>query len=150
MSTPAKPQRLFKKFVEVGRVVRILSGENKNKLAVIVEIIDQHRVLVEGPTTGVARAAIRLSNVDLTNFRVKTIRAASHGRLKKDIAKRDFLAAWNATHQAKRIAAEKVKAGLNDFEKFKARTIRRQKEAIEAKHLKTVLAAAKLAAKTQK
>lgn len=34
----------FKRYVEVGRVVLLLNGENKNKIAVIAEIIDQNKV----------------------------------------------------------------------------------------------------------
>lgn len=37
-------QESFKRYVEVGRVVLLNNGENKNKIAVIVEIIDQNRV----------------------------------------------------------------------------------------------------------
>lgn len=39
-----KQQFLFTKFVQVGRVVQILQGAHKDKLAVIIEIIDQTRV----------------------------------------------------------------------------------------------------------
>ena len=46
----------FKKFVEVGRVA-VLGGEgpNQGKIAAIVNVIDQNRVLVDGPTSGVLR-----------------------------------------------------------------------------------------------
>ena len=46
----------FKKFVEIGRVA-VLNGEgpNKGKIAAIVNVIDQNRVLVDGPTSGVLR-----------------------------------------------------------------------------------------------
>lgn len=39
----------FKRYVEVGRVVLLSKGENKNKLAVIVEIVDQNRVRTTQP-----------------------------------------------------------------------------------------------------
>ena len=46
----------FKKFVEIGRVA-VLNGDgpNKGKIAAIVNVIDQNRVLVDGPTSGVLR-----------------------------------------------------------------------------------------------
>ena len=46
----------FKKFVEIGRVA-VLNGEgpNKGKITAIVNVIDQNRVLVDGPTSGVLR-----------------------------------------------------------------------------------------------
>ena len=52
----------FKKFVEVGRVA-VLGGEgpNQGKIAAIVNVIDQNRVLVDGPTSGVLRQVIYIS-----------------------------------------------------------------------------------------
>ena len=49
----------FKKFVEIGRVA-VLNGEgpNKGKIAAIVNVIDQNRVLVDGPTSGVLRQVL--------------------------------------------------------------------------------------------
>ena len=46
----------FKKFVEIGRVA-VLNGEgpNQGKIAAIVNVIDQNRVLIDGPTSGVLR-----------------------------------------------------------------------------------------------
>lgn len=42
----------FKRYVEVGRVVLLLNGENKNKIAVIAEIIDQNKVRFRTETGG--------------------------------------------------------------------------------------------------
>ena len=38
---------MYKRFVEIGRVVLINSGSDANKLAVIVDVIDQNRVGIE-------------------------------------------------------------------------------------------------------
>ncbi|EMH73394.1 60S ribosomal protein L14, putative, partial [Entamoeba histolytica HM-1:IMSS-B] len=48
---------VFSRFVEVGRVVLMKTGPFASKLAVIVEILDHNRVLVDGPQaiTGVPR-----------------------------------------------------------------------------------------------
>ena len=57
----------FKKFVEVGRVA-VLGGEgpNQGKIAAIVNVIDQNRVLVDGPTSGVLRqVGLHLLNLKL-------------------------------------------------------------------------------------
>jgi large subunit ribosomal protein L14e len=116
-------------------------------LAVIVEIIDQNRVLVDGPTTGVARQAIRLCHVDLTQFRVKTRRGARQGTLKKHIAKKDFLPAWKATSQAKAIAAADQRANLNDFERFKLRLLKKKLVTAQQSAYKKVYASAVLAGK---
>ena len=56
----------FKKFVEIGRVA-VLNGDgpNKGKIAAIVNVIDQNRVLVDGPTSGVLR---QVSNFGFWHF----------------------------------------------------------------------------------
>ena len=45
----------FKKFVEIGRVAVLGQGPDAGKIAAIVNVIDQNRVLVDGPTSGVLR-----------------------------------------------------------------------------------------------
>jgi len=45
----------FNLLVEVGRVVYIHYGPSSGKVAVILDIVDHSRVIVEGPTTGVPR-----------------------------------------------------------------------------------------------
>ena len=60
----------FKKFVEVGRVA-VLGGEgpNQGKIAAIVNVIDQNRVLVDGPTSGVLRqVSLHLPNLILLKY----------------------------------------------------------------------------------
>ena len=47
--------KVFTKFVEVGRVVKVNYGPDEGKLAVVVEILNDKRVLIDGPTTGVKR-----------------------------------------------------------------------------------------------
>ncbi|KIJ91518.1 hypothetical protein K443DRAFT_482027 [Laccaria amethystina LaAM-08-1] len=51
MSTESK----FKRFVEIGRVVLLKSGPFSGKIAVITEIIDHNRAIIDGSTTGVPR-----------------------------------------------------------------------------------------------
>jgi len=62
----------FKKFVEIGRVA-VLNGEgpNQGKIAAIVNVIDQNRVLVDGPTSGVLRQAYPIKQLQLTPIAVK-------------------------------------------------------------------------------
>ena len=46
---------VFKKFVEIGRIVVINYGPLAGKLAVIVDILNTTRVLVHGPKEGVRK-----------------------------------------------------------------------------------------------
>ena len=60
----------FVRFVEVGRVCLINYGPDAGKLCTIVNIIDNNRVLVDGPedVTGVHRHALNLKRVQLTDI----------------------------------------------------------------------------------
>ncbi len=58
----------FKKFVEIGRVAYINAGPEAGKIAAIVNVIDQNRVLVDGPTSGVRRQVSLKSVVSVLLF----------------------------------------------------------------------------------
>ncbi len=55
---------LFTKFVEIGRVVRVHSGPYRGQLAVIVDVVDQSRALINGPH--MKRHIVSLRNIVLT------------------------------------------------------------------------------------
>ena len=46
---------VFHKFIEIGRVVCLNYGRDSGKTAVVLDILDENRILIEGPTTGVPR-----------------------------------------------------------------------------------------------
>ena len=60
----------FKKFVEIGRVAVIGDGKDAGKIAAIVNVIDQNRVLIDGPTSGVRRQAYPIRHIKLTPIKV--------------------------------------------------------------------------------
>ena len=60
----------FKRYVELGRVCLINYGEEAGKLATIVDVIDNNRVLVDGPETGVKRQQINLKRIQLTDIKI--------------------------------------------------------------------------------
>lgn len=72
----------------MGRVVKINYGLDAGKLATIVEILNDKRVLVDGPTTGVARQVIPIRRLLLTKFKVNATRGLRTGLLKRVIEKR--------------------------------------------------------------
>jgi len=59
--------------VNLGRVVYINFGQEAGKLAVVVDIIDGKRVIVDGPTTGVAKQVINTKRISLTRFRIPNL-----------------------------------------------------------------------------
>ncbi|KII88589.1 hypothetical protein PLICRDRAFT_92306 [Plicaturopsis crispa FD-325 SS-3] len=109
----------FKRFVEVGRVVLLKSGPDAGKIAVIAEIIDHNRAIIDGPTTGVARQAFPYRHLTLTPFALSKLpRAAGTGVVKKYIEKEDVIAKWEKSSWAQRRAAVEKRRSLNDFERF--------------------------------
>ena len=59
---PAPSTMSFKRFVEIGRIGLITYGPDAGKLCTIVDVIDNNRVLVDGPApiTGVHRHALNI------------------------------------------------------------------------------------------
>ncbi|KAI8371187.1 ribosomal protein L14-domain-containing protein [Choanephora cucurbitarum] len=118
----------FKRQVEVGRVVLINYGADAGKLAVIVDIIDHNRALIDGPTTGVVRQAFAYKRLVLTPLVLKNLpRNIGKAALVKALEKNETIAAWNKTAWAKKIEQRKVRANLNDFDRFKLAKLKNQR-----------------------
>ena len=64
---------MFKNFIEPGRVVYVNFGKDFGKVAVIVDIVDSHRVLIDGPTTGFPRTIYPVKRLGLTSIKVNKI-----------------------------------------------------------------------------
>ncbi|KAI8142468.1 ribosomal protein L14-domain-containing protein [Fennellomyces sp. T-0311] len=118
-------QGSFKRQVEVGRIVLL---NDSKKLAVIVDIVDHKRALIEGPTTGVARQAYPYQNMTLTNVVVKGLpRSAGQATLKKYLEKSDALASFAKSAWAQKLKQREVRAGLSDFDRFKIAKLKNQR-----------------------
>lgn len=120
---------VFTRFVEIGRVVLINSGENKGKIAVIVDVVDANRALVSGPTLGVARHAINFKTISLTKFVIERVAPSMRdGPLERAIAKSGIAAKWADTTWSKKLASKAKRASLSDFERFQVK-VQKQKRA---------------------
>lgn len=109
--------------VEVGRVVLINSTK---ELATIVEIIDQSRVLIDGPK--VQRQAIALAKTVLTPLVLSSLpRGSRTGTVAKKWAAAEIDSKWAATSWAKKIAAKNRRAELTDFERFQVLVLKKQR-----------------------
>ena len=75
----------FKKFVEIGRVAVLGAGPDAGKIAAIVNVIDQNRVLVDGPTCGVSRQAYPIKQLQLTPLKVNFAFNASTKVVRKEM-----------------------------------------------------------------
>lgn len=73
---------MYKKFVQPGRVAYVNFGKDAGKALVIVDIADENRVLVEGPTNGFPRVLYPLRRLTLTGLKFPLLRGARSGTLK--------------------------------------------------------------------
>eukprot|EP01132_Coremiostelium_polycephalum_P005083 gene5083-6327_t len=115
----------FSLFVQVGRVVFINYGPYAGKTAVIVEIIDQNRALVHGPTTGVPRSQINFKWIQLTKLVVNISKAARESTLVKALKAADFDNKVAQIAAVKKVNALAAKNATTDFERFKTRLAKR-------------------------
>ncbi|KAJ3069441.1 60S ribosomal protein L14 [Podochytrium sp. JEL0797] len=125
--------QVYNRFVEVGRVVLVNYGPDAGKIAVVVDIIDHSRVLIDGPTTGVARQALSYKRFNLTDIVIKVPRTAGTAAVTAAVQKADMEGLWNKTAWAKKLAVRKVRQNLSDFDRFKLMIARKQKRAIIGK-----------------
>jgi large subunit ribosomal protein L14e len=97
--------------------------------------VDENKVLVDGPfsVTGVNRQVISFKRLALTDLVVGVPLQAREKTLKKALAAAGTVEKWNSTAWAKKIATKKVRAGLNDFDRFKLMIARKQKSALVKK-----------------
>merc|ERR1711974_201616 len=123
----------FQKFIEVGRVAVLTDGADSGKIAAIVDVLDQNRVLLDGPCSGVTRQAYRIKNLYLTplvtkfpfSARTKVVRTAWEN---DDITKK-----WEESSWAKRMAMKARRKGLTDFDRFKLMKAKSARNKILAK-----------------
>ncbi|KAL0957841.1 hypothetical protein HGRIS_000026 [Hohenbuehelia grisea] len=118
----------FKRFVEVGRVALLKDGPQAGKIAVIAEIIDHTRAIIDGPTTGVPRQSFPYKHLTLTPFVLtKLPRAASSGIIKKQLEKEATVAAWEKSSWAQKRAAVQKRKQLGDFERFSTMILKKKR-----------------------
>ncbi|KAI0743727.1 60S ribosomal protein L14 [Daedaleopsis nitida] len=109
----------FKRFVEVGRVVLLKSGPQEGKIAVVAEIIDHNRAIIDGPTTGVPRQSFPFRHLTLTPFVLSTLpRGAGTGVIRKHLEKDGTVEKWQKSSWAQKREATAKRRSLTDFERF--------------------------------
>jgi large subunit ribosomal protein L14e len=65
---------VFTRFIEIGRVVMVNYGDDYGKLGVVMDVLDQNRALVDGPTTGMPRQVINFKRLAVTPVKVEVKR----------------------------------------------------------------------------
>ncbi|KAF8156558.1 ribosomal protein L14-domain-containing protein [Crassisporium funariophilum] len=124
----------FKRFVEVGRVVLLKAGPYAGNIAVITEIMDHNRAIIDGPSTGVPRQSYPFKHLTLTPHALtKLPRAAGSGVVKKQLEKEGTVEKWNKSSWAKKRAAVEARRSLNDFARFGVMLAKKQRRDVVRK-----------------
>ena len=114
----------YNRFVQVGRVARINYGPQEGKLATIVDILTDKRVLIDGE--GISRQAIPVRRLQLTKQVLKVGRGIRTGKLSKLIAKENVQKTFNESSIGRAYASQSRRQELTDFERFKVLALRRR------------------------
>ena len=120
---------VFRRFVEIGRVVMINYGPHCSKLAVIVDILTTTKVLVQGIKGGIKRQELSLRRVTLTDYKLDIKRGAKEAEVNKAIEDYKLEEKFKESNFYKKNELRKKRANLTDFDRFKVMRLR-QKRAI--------------------
>ena len=120
---------VFRRFVEVGRVIIINYGPLTGKLAVIVDILTTTKVLVQGLKGGVRRQELSLRRVTLTDYKVNIKRGAKRNEVLKAVEESKFEEQFKKSTFHKKVELRQKRANLTDFDRFKVMRLR-QKRAV--------------------
>ena len=123
----------YTQFVEVGRLAVINFGELVDKLCVIVDIVDDKRVLIDVIETEAPRQTIPIQRLKLTDFVAQIERAAAPEAVAA--AAKELVAKFNETKWGKKLAADHAKAQLNDFQRFKYDQLKAKRDSLVAQEL---------------
>ena len=126
---------VFKRFVEVGRVIIINYGPLTGKLAVIVDVLTTTKVIVQGLKGGVRRQELSLRRVTLTDDKINIKRGAKREEVLKAIEEYKLEDKYKKSNYAKKVEKREKRANLTDFDRFKVMRLR-QKRAV-LRHMAT-------------
>jgi large subunit ribosomal protein L14e len=127
--------------VQAGRVVLVNFGPELNKLVVIVDLLDQNRVLVEGPTSGVKRQVMSVKRIALTNILLEDVpRGAKSEDVKAKYDAADVDKVFAASSWGRKLDSKAKRANLSDFGRFKVMVARMKKSKAIAAELSKLTA----------
>merc|ERR1712060_440309 len=123
----------FKRFVEIGRIAVLQDGPKTGEIAAIVDVIDQNRVLLDGPCSGVGRQEYRIKNLHLTPLKITFPFSARTKVVRKAWEDEKVSEKWAESGWAKRMQMKARRQGLNDFDRFKLMKAKSARNKILAK-----------------
>ena len=113
--------------LELGRVVYINYGPLAGRPAVVVDIVNGSKVVIDGPSLDVDRQVISTRRLELTRFKLGSFaKTDKRSQLQKKIEDFGLKKRFYSMGVGKRIAKQKKRAALGDFDRFKVMVLRRQ------------------------
>uniref|UniRef100_A0A3P8ZC48 Large ribosomal subunit protein eL14 n=1 Tax=Esox lucius TaxID=8010 RepID=A0A3P8ZC48_ESOLU len=122
--------QVFKRYVEIGRVVYLSFGPHAGSLVAIVDVIDQNRALVDGPCTGVKRQAMPFKCMQLTDYVIKVPHSARQKFVRRAWEKAQVSEKWKESNWAKKIEARQKRANMSDFDRYKVMKAKKMRNKI--------------------
>ena len=126
---------VFRRFIEVGRVIVINYGPLAGKLAVIVDILTTTKIIIQGLKGGVRRQELSLRRVTLTDYKINIKRGAKREEVFKAIDEYKLEEKYKNSTYSKKCELRQKRANLTDFDRFKVMRLR-QKRAV-LRHMAT-------------
>eukprot|EP01115_Flamella_aegyptia_P002261 TRINITY_DN136279_c0_g1_i1.p1 TRINITY_DN136279_c0_g1~~TRINITY_DN136279_c0_g1_i1.p1 ORF type:complete len:150 (-),score=30.89 TRINITY_DN136279_c0_g1_i1:107-556(-) len=128
----------FKRYVEIGRVCLINYGKNAGKLCVIIDVVDQSRALIDGPSSvnGVKRQIINLRRLSLTDITIKITRGARLKNLVKVYNAEDVETKWKESKWCQKLELRKTRANATDFDRYRIQQARTERSVLVRDALK--------------
>ena len=120
---------VFRRFVEVGRVIIVNYGPLVGKLAVIVDILTTTKVVIQGLKGGVKRQELSLRRVTLTDYKLDIKRGAKEAEVFKAIEDFKLEDKFKTSIYYKKNEIRQKRSNLTDFDRFKVMRLR-QKRAV--------------------
>lgn len=113
--------------LELGRVVYINYGPSAGKIAVVVDIVNGTKIVIDGPGLDVERQVISTRRLELTKFRVGDfVKGDKRGELRKKIEAYGLQKRFAEVGVGKRIAKQQKRAALSDFDRFRVHVLKRK------------------------
>merc|ERR1711915_344585 len=109
----------FRKFIQIGRVVFLSEGRYKGKLAVIVDIIDCNRALIDGPCTGVPRQSFKFSDMQLTKYLLKIQRSQRSKGVRLEWERVQISQHFASSQWQQNLTKREVRCKMTDYDRFK-------------------------------
>ena len=121
---------VFKRFIEVGRVIIINYGPYTGKLAVIVDVLTTTKILVQGVKGGVRRQELSLNRVTLTDEKIDIKRNAKKEAVAKALSDIKVEEKIKKSKLGQKVQLREKRANLTDFDRFKIMRLRQKRSVL--------------------